>query len=193
MHGDVGPFDRFAPVYDLVMPPARASKLRAGLALADGAVDRVLDVGGGPGRAIRRLDLSERTVVDAAPGMARQARGHGLGAVLGDAGRLPVRTDSVDAVLIVDALHHMGLVDEVLAEASRALRPGGVLVVREFDPSTLRGRALVAAEHLVGFDSVFFEPNALADRMRTAGLTPKLAEDGFGYTLAGVAESEATK
>lgn len=193
MHGDVGPFDRFAPVYDLVMPPARASKLRAGLALADGDVDHALDVGGGPGRAIRRLDLSDRTVVDAAPGMARRARGHGLGAVLGDAGRLPVRTDSVDAILIVDALHHMGLVDDVLAEASRALRPGGVLVVRDFDPSTLRGRALVAAEHLVGFDSVFFEPSALADRMRTAGLTPKLVADGFGYTLAGVAESEASK
>lgn len=193
MHGDVGPFDRFAPAYDLLMPPARASKLRAGLVLADGEVNRALDVGGGPGRAIRRLDLPERVVVDAAPGMARRARGHGLAAILGDAGRLPVQTDSVGAVLIVDALHHMGPVDDVLAEATRVLRPGGVLVVREFDPATLRGRGLVAAEHLVGFDSVFFGPTALADRMRTADLTPKLVEDGFGYTLAGVAESEASK
>ena len=193
MHGDVGRFDRFARAYDLVMPRARVGKLQAGLAVADRDITRVLDVGGGPGRAIRRLDLAERTVVDAAPGMVRRARGHGLGAVLGDAGRLPIRADSVDAVLIVDALHHMGQVDAVLAEATRVLRPGGVLVVREFDPSTLRGGALVAAERLVGFDSVFFEPTALGDRMRTAGLTPKLVEEGFGYTLAGIAESEASK
>jgi demethylmenaquinone methyltransferase/2-methoxy-6-polyprenyl-1,4-benzoquinol methylase len=161
--------------------------------VADREVDRAIDVGGGPGRAIRRLDLPERTVVDAAAGMTRRARRNGLAVVQGDAARLPVRTESVDAVLIVDALHHMGRVDDVLAEARRALRPGGVLVVREFDPSTLRGRGLVAAEHLIGFDSVFFEPGELADRMRTVGLAPTLVEDGFGYTLAGVLENGESK
>ncbi|MBX0321519.1 class I SAM-dependent methyltransferase [Halomicroarcula sp. F13] len=193
MHGDVGPFDRFAPLYDLVMPPARASKLRRGLALATREVDRVVDVGGGPGRAIRRLDLPERIVVDAAPGMLRRARSHGLVAIAGDAGRLPLATESADAVLIVDALHHMPAVDAVFAEAARVLRPGGVLVVREFDPATLRGRGLVAAEHLVGFDSAFFTPDELATRLASAGLDPTVLERGFGYTVVGVEESERAK
>lgn len=193
MHGDVGPFDRFAPVYDLVMPPARASELRRGLALATREVGRVVDVGGGPGRAIRRLDLPERIVVDAAPGMLRRARSHGLAAIAGDAGRLPLATESIDAMLIVDALHHMPQVDAVFAEAARVLRPGGVLVVREFDPATLRGRGLVAAERLVGFDSEFFTPDELTTRLASAGLNPTVLDRGFGYTVAGVEESERAK
>ena len=193
MHGDVGPFDRFAPVYDLVMPPARASKLRAGLVFADRDIERALDVGGGPGRAIRRLDLPERIVVDAAPGMVRRARTNGLDAVLGDASRLPVDSDSVDAVIVVDALHHMGPIHAVLRETARVLRPGGVLVVRDFDPATVRGRALVAAEHLVGFDSVFLTPEDLSARLRAVDLTPTVVEDGFGYTVAGVAQNGGSK
>lgn len=185
MHGDIGPFDRFASVYDVVMPPARASKLRAGLAVADRAVERAVDVGGGPGRAVSRLDLTERIVLDAAPGMTRRARANGLDAILGDAGRLPLQSASVDAVLIVDALHHMQDVDAVFREAERVLRSGGVLVIRDFDPATLRGRGLVAAEHLIGFDSVFFTPDAIADRMAEAGLTATVVDGGFGYTVAG--------
>jgi demethylmenaquinone methyltransferase/2-methoxy-6-polyprenyl-1,4-benzoquinol methylase len=61
-------------------------------------------------------------------------------------------------------------------------------VVREFDPSTLRGRALVAAEHAIGFDSRFEGPDALADRMARAGLEPTVVGRGFGYTVAGKRE-----
>ncbi|MBV0923335.1 class I SAM-dependent methyltransferase [Halomicroarcula limicola] len=186
MQSDVGPFDRFGWAYDRLMPPARASELRRGFGAAERDVRRVLDVGGGSGRAVRSLDVPRRIVVDAAPGMLRQARRHGLDTVVGDAGRLPVATASVDAVLIVDALHHMGAVDAVLAEARRVLRPGGVLVVREFDPGTLRGRALVAVEHLVGFESTFFRPDELTMRMATAEFAPRVVERGFGYTVAGV-------
>ncbi|WP_254274057.1 class I SAM-dependent methyltransferase [Haloarcula marina] len=193
MHGDVGPFDRFAPVYDRVMPPARRGLLRDGLAVAERDVERMVDVGGGSGRAIRRLDAPQRTVVDAAPGMLRQARRHGLDTVAGDARRLPLKSGSVDAVLVVDAIHHMDRVDDVLAEAARVLRPGGVLVIRDFDPVTLRGRGLVAAEHLVGFESVFYTPAELVEKLTAAGLRPTIVEEGFGYTVAGVAESETGK
>ena len=193
MHGDIGRFDRFARPYDFVMPRARASKLRAGLALADREIARALDVGGGPGRAIRRLNVPESVVVDAATGMLQRARTYGLETVGGDASRLPIRSSAVDAVLIVDALHHMSDVDEVVSEARRVLRPGGVLVVREFDPATLLGRGLVAAEHVVGFDSEFYTPDALADRIRAGGLTPTVVDRGFGYTVAGAAESETPK
>lgn len=55
--------------------------------------------------------------------------------------------------------------ERVFAAARRVLRPGGVLLIREFDPTTLRGRGLVAAEHLVGFDSGFWTPETLRDRL----------------------------
>ncbi|WP_255196328.1 class I SAM-dependent methyltransferase [Halorarius litoreus] len=181
---DVSLFDRFASLYELAMPPAAGHKLDAGLAFGDGHVDRVLDVGGGTGRAARELDGA--TVVDAAAGMLREARSKGVGGIQGDAGRLPVRDASVDAVTIVDALHHFPDAPAAIAEAARVLRPGGVLVVREFDPSTVRGQALVGLEHAVGFDSTFYTPDDLADHMREAGLVVFYPEEGFGYTLAGV-------
>jgi len=185
--GDVSPFHRFARLYDLGMWRADRATLEAGFALAERPVERVLDVGGGTGRASRALDGYETVVVDAARGMLREAHGKGLVTVQGDAATLPVADGSADAVLIVDALHHMADVDGVFAAAHRALRPGGVLVVREFDPTTLRGRGLVVAEQLVGFDSHFYSPDDLHERLVAAGFDATVVERGFGYTVAGVA------
>jgi demethylmenaquinone methyltransferase/2-methoxy-6-polyprenyl-1,4-benzoquinol methylase len=186
---DVGTFHRFARLYGLLMPPARPGPLRRALALATRPVERVLDVGGGTGRGARAVDVPGATVVDAAPGMLRVARSDGHPAVAGDATRLPVRTASVDAVLVVDALHHMPDHGAVLAELRRVLRPGGVAVIREFDPTTVRGRLLVAAEHALGFDSRFHTPEALSGRLRAAGFEPAVPDRGFGYTAVGVAET----
>ncbi|QLH75928.1 methyltransferase domain-containing protein [Halosimplex rubrum] len=184
--GDVGVFHRFARLYDRAMYAAEPETLTAGLDLAERPVERLLDAGGGTGRASRALDVPRPVVVDAARGMLREARGHGLETVQGDAARLPVAEESVDAVVVVDALHHMADVDGVIEAAHRVLRPGGALVVREFDPTTLRGRGLVAAEHLVGFDSRFLAADALAERVTAGGFRASIPDRGFGYTVAGV-------
>jgi demethylmenaquinone methyltransferase/2-methoxy-6-polyprenyl-1,4-benzoquinol methylase len=184
--GDVATFDRFARVYDVVMPSARRAKLDAGLALADRPIERLVDVGGGPGRAARATDAPERIVVDPARGMLGRARTHGMEAVRGDGSRLPVRDSAVDAVVVSDALHHIADQRGVLQEARRVLRPGGVLVIREFDPTTFRGRALVAAERVWGFDSTFTSPDALSADVAAVGLDATVVERGFGYTVAGV-------
>lgn len=183
--GDVAPFHRFARVYDLGMWRADRATLEAGFAVADRPVEHVLDVGGGTGRASRALSGHETVVVDAARGMLARARETGLATVQGDAATLPVRDDSADAILVVDALHHMADIDGVFAAAHRALRPGGALVIREFDPTTLRGRGLVLGERIVGFDSQFWPPADLRDRLAAAGFEATVVEDGFGYTVAG--------
>lgn len=186
MHGDAAVFDRFAWAYDRVMPSADADALAAGLAEAERSVDLVVDVGGGSGRASRAIDGSDRVVVDAARGMLAQARRHGLPVVQGDAASLPISDGRADAVVIVDALHHLPDRDGAITAAARALAPGGVLVVADFDPSTIRGRGLVLAEHLVGFDSRFDTPSQLRERMADAGLSPTVVRGGFGYVVAGV-------
>ena len=186
MHGDVRVFDRVARVYDLFTPLVRGSKLAAGLARAEREVRTVVDVAGGSGRALLAVDAPQRLVVDAARGMTERARANGLRAVQGDAARLPLHTGSADAVLIVDALHHVGDREGAVREAARVLRSGGVLVVADFDPTTLRGRALAAGEDAVGFDSRFEPPRELAQRMERQGLDAAVVEDGFGYVVAGV-------
>lgn len=183
---DVACFDRFARFYDLGSPTVDAAPIRAGLSRADRRIRRVIDLGGGTGRAAAALSAPERVVVDASRGMLRKARGKGLDCVQGNAMGLPLADESADAVVIVDALHHMSGAEAVVAEAARVLRPGGVLVVREFDPATLRGRALGAFEHLLGSESVFHEPDDLARIAGAAGLEAAYLP-GHEYTLAAVA------
>lgn len=183
--GDVALFDRFASIYDRVRGPVGRARLDPALELADRPIERVLDVGGGSGQGVRSLE-AEGIVVDASPGMCRRAAQRDVAAVRGDAAGLPVADESVDAVLILDALHHMADQEGVIQESARVLRPGGVLVVLEYDPTTLPGRLLVAAEHLVGFDSTFLPPGNLESLVRRAGLKTRTPLTGFEYAVAGV-------
>ena len=189
--GDVGFFDRVAPLYDRVMPPANGAALAAGLDHATRPIDRLLDVGGGSGRAAAALTGPEITVVDASTGMLGRARGvRGLSAVAGDAGRLPFRDGAMDAVTVVDAFHHLPDQAAAIREAARVLAPGGALVIREFDPSHPLGRALVAAENAVRMASRFRTPRDLAAALDDAGFDPRIVDRGFGYTVVGVRREE---
>lgn len=185
MLGDVRWFDRLAGVYDRLAPTVDATALDRGVSVAHRPVRRVLDVGGGPGRAVAGLPAPTKVVVDPARGMLRRARARGLGGVQADAARLPIRDGSVDAVVVHDALHHIGDRRGALEAAARTLRPGGVVVVRDFDPRTRRGRLLAAAEHLVGFESRFIDPDALKTAFIELGLDPIVLERGFVYTVVG--------
>lgn len=181
---DVSLFDRFARYYEMAMPAATAGRLREGLAVAERPIERVADVGGGTGRAVRALSVPERVVVDPARGMLRQVP-RTLAAVQADVTRLPLRSDSVDAAVAVDALHHMPDHATVAAELFRVVRPGGVFVVRDFDPRTLLGFGLVLAERAVGFDATFHDPDALGELLMDAGFEPSVLGRGFEYTVVG--------
>jgi SAM-dependent methyltransferase len=65
--------------------------------------------------------------VDLSAGMLRHARGR-LPAVLGDAGRLPVRDTRLPAVIAMMAHTDMPGYPAVLREVARVLRPGGMFV-----------------------------------------------------------------
>ena len=185
--GDVDFFDRVAPLYDLAMPPADGEALAAGLDRAERPIERLLDVGGGSGRAAAALTGPDIAVVDASVGMlSRARRGRGLSGIAADAGRLPFRDASVDAITIVDAFHHLPDQDAALAEAARVLAPGGALVVREFDPEHPLGRLLVAGEHAIGMNSRFRTPDGLATAMDAVELDARVVDRGFGYTVVGV-------
>ncbi|WP_435182582.1 class I SAM-dependent methyltransferase [Halobellus sp. EA9] len=185
--GDVRFFDRVARLYDAAMPRARVGPFADAFAFADRPIERVLDLAGGTGRASRGLAALgiDAVVVDASAGMLARARDAGHPTVRADVTRLPVRTDAVDAAVVVDALHHVPDPDAALEAAARVVRPGGVLVVQEFHPRGLRGRALVAAERAVGFDSTFWTPSELCERLAAAGFEPRIARGGFDYVVVG--------
>lgn len=127
-------YDAEAAQYDATrggVPRAEAAA-RAVLGLVPGRARTLLDIGCGTGIVTARLLRPGLRVMgaDAAYGMARKAADRlGPGSVvLADVRRLPLATASVDAVSAVWLLHLVRDAAEVVAEAARVLRPGGVFV-----------------------------------------------------------------
>jgi SAM-dependent methyltransferase len=101
----------------------------------------VYDVGGGPGvyalwlarrgYVVHLLDATPLHVEQALAASRQQPEAPLAGATVGDARQLPYADASADAVLLLGPLYHLTDRDDRLCawrEASRALRPGGVVV-----------------------------------------------------------------
>lgn len=188
--GDVGFFDRIARAYDVFMPPAATAELHEAFDYADRPVSRVLDLAGGTGRVSVALARSDAALVpivaDVSRGMLTQARGRGLPVVQADAGTLGLRDDAVDAAVCVDAYHHLPDQQAALEEAARVVAPGGVVVLRDFDPTTIAGRGIEAFEHLFGMGSRFTSVDEASKALTRAGLRSRVLDRGLTYTVVGV-------
>ncbi|MEV6700753.1 methyltransferase domain-containing protein [Streptomyces sp. NPDC051453] len=113
------------------------------------AGDRVLDAGCGTGRALPALrdavgPSGAVLGVDLTPAMleaaARAGRDRAGSLMLADVTRLPVRSQSLDAVFGSGLVAHLPRPQENLRELARVVRPGGLLAL--FHPI---GRAALAA------------------------------------------------
>jgi len=105
-----------------------------------GRGDHVVDVGCGPGVAVRRAAASAASVVgvDPAPVMLRVARplthprtSSAVRYVVGAAEALPLPDDSATVVWSLATVHHWHDLDAGLAEARRVLGPSGRLLAIE--------------------------------------------------------------
>lgn len=190
MHGDAHTFDAISPLYDRLRPSVSPAVIELGLAFAERPIERLLDVGGGPGRGAEATDVPDRIVVDPAPGMLRAAAQRGLATTRAYAETLPFADDSADAVLFVDSLHHVDAPNQAITEAARVLRPGGVVVIREFDPTGRFGRMMFALGRIVGLHSQPLTSESVAVMLESSGFAPSVLEDRFRFTAVGVMERE---
>jgi ubiquinone/menaquinone biosynthesis C-methylase UbiE len=133
--------------------------------------NRVLDVGCGPGVAVRNAGRLGATVtgVDPAPVMLRTARlltrsPAKVRYAMGAAEEIPLPEHSVSVVWSIATVHHWSDIDAGLREVRRVLLPGGRLVAmeRRSDPGA-RGHA----SH--GWTDE--QATAFADRCRELGFT----------------------
>ncbi|MFB9558554.1 class I SAM-dependent methyltransferase [Streptomyces roseoviridis] len=121
---------------------AHYDETRGGVPRAEAAADAVLrllppgtrtllDLACGTGLVTERLARPGLAVygADAAHAMLRTAAGRVPGRLVrADARRLPLPDGSVDAVSAVWLLHLVPFTEEIVAEAARVLRPGGVFL-----------------------------------------------------------------
>lgn len=143
--------------------------------------ERVLDVGCGTGTlavaAARRVGRDGWVGgVDAAPQMVQAARrkaareGVGVDVREALAQDLPFPDGSVDAVMTSMAMHHVPPHARVVAvaEMRRVLRPGGRLLIADFQPLRSSG-ARAVAQHVLGHRMAGVDLHALADLAVAAG------------------------
>ena len=136
-----------------------------------GTGDRVVDVGCGPGVAVRAASAAGASAVvgvDPSAVMRRVARLLGVppGGTYADgvAEALPVEDGWATVVWSIATAHHWGDVDAGLAEAGRVLQPGGRVVVLE---RRVRPGATGLASH--GWSSA--QAAAFAERCMACGFT----------------------
>lgn len=167
-------FRVYAPVYDSFVRLAGVAPVAPLLELLQlQGHESVLDVGGGTGRVAAAVAGRCRQVVvlDPCEPMLRRAPSHpSVRTVLGQAQALPFADGRFDVVLCVDALHHVKDAAATVEEANRVLRPGGRVLLQEFDVRGWRGRTVAVLERLFVDDSRFLAPEELERLCRARGL-----------------------
>ena len=137
-------YDRIAPIYDqLFVAHHRHAHAIAELVLErhenDAQISRVLDLGCGTGLLAKILmeHGSEVIGLDLSFVSLKQMRAttSRISAVQADAAWLPFGDDSFDAVVSLGAWRHFPDARLVMSEASRLLKPSGMLVIGYFPPA----------------------------------------------------------
>jgi ubiquinone/menaquinone biosynthesis C-methylase UbiE len=113
--------------------------------------EQIADIGGGTGQYAIALSHHCRqvTVVDESQAMLAQVPPHEKIRVLhGDALQTNLDDASFDLVLLSAVIHHIPQQDQVLREAHRILKPGGRIVIHDFNANSRRIRLLSHLERL---------------------------------------------
>jgi ubiquinone/menaquinone biosynthesis C-methylase UbiE len=155
-------FDWLSPCYDFLIRKPEVDRLEALLNIPRGGC--LLDLGGGTGRVSRYLANSVSVVVvgDVNGSMLTQAkRKRGLLPLQTDAAALPFAAESVDAILVVDALHHFQARRRIAGEMMRVLKPSGRILIEEQDIRRAFIRLVSLAERAVGCHSSFLTPHEI--------------------------------
>jgi ubiquinone/menaquinone biosynthesis C-methylase UbiE len=156
-------------------------------AIGPGPFRSFLDLGTGTGRVLSLMaERAQRCIgVDLSPSMLAVARsnieraGHrNVQLRHGDIYALPVERDGYDVIVIHQVLHYLDDPARAVREASRALRPGGQMLIVDFAPHDLEFLRAEHAHRRLGFADA-----EIADLMREAGL----GDVGFRHVRGGAA------
>lgn len=158
--------------------------------------DRVLDLGGGTGRVanfIKELQKdNEIYLLDSNKGMLKKADKKELENLFhGYSSNMPFSDNFFDVILCVDALHHFEKTEESLSEMSRVLKPGGKLIVSDFNSESTATKVLEALEVLGDKSVSYLSGSELKNMLRDNGFRiDHEDENPIGYFLTAIKETK---
>jgi demethylmenaquinone methyltransferase/2-methoxy-6-polyprenyl-1,4-benzoquinol methylase len=171
-------FDVLAPWYDRLLRQPDVGRLARLLGLP--SPGRLLDAGGGTGRVSEHLQGSVGTVVvsDLSQRMLKRARAKHIPCVRAHAEKLPFENGQFEHVLVVDALHHFCDQQQAIEDLIRVLKPGGRMLIEEFDLNKLPVQLLAMLEKMFLMGSRFLHPETIADMIAAHRLTVRIESGG---------------
>lgn len=162
-----------APLYDTLSGPLVDTGAIIEIMQLAGT-ESVLDVAGGTGRlahAIASRSRARVTVLDAAKPMLAQVPAHSrLNKVHAPAHSLPFAAESFDWVLCTNAFHLLTPHAQALASMRRVLKPGGKLLILDFNPRGLASPLLRRIEPMLD-EARFLSTEELESLAREQGFS----------------------
>jgi len=155
----------------------------------------VLDVGGGAGQLavlLAREMQAQVTVLDPTEEMISHVPAvDGVSTLRGVAESIPLPDNAVDAIVVSDAFHHFRDQAAAVAEFARVVRPGGLVLVVELDPSPALMRLIVFGERLFGEPGAFMTPDEMCAFMAAHGIEGECTpEKGVNYRFIGCVQKQ---
>jgi len=168
-------FTWLAPIYEkLISPPEPEDILKLLGPVGNG--ESLLEAGGGTGRVSGQLtDYFQNVIVaDVNAGMLDQTKKkNGVRPVRSHVESLPFPDESINKVLIIDALHHFCDQTRSISESLRVLKPNGKLVIGEPDITKFPVKVAALFEKIMLMRSNFLAPEKI-----------KQVIDSFGYNAS---------
>lgn len=157
-------FHCLAPFYDYLIRRPQIHRFKELLDLPPNGV--MIDVGGGTGRVSHHLTefTANVCICDINRSMLKQAkRKKTVIPLQADAVRLPFTTNTIDGILVVDALHHFIRPAEAVREMLRVLKAGRRLLIEEQDIERKPIKLVQFSERRIGLHSRFLTLNEILD------------------------------
>jgi len=148
----------------------------------------VLDLGGGTG-VLSEISYSKNPrpkyiISDPAIGMLKYAPTF-ADKVSAKAEKLPFKNNSIDCIMIGEALHHFQNIEQSINEIYRVLKDNGKLFIFDFDPSISKGRLIYFFEKILGEPVNFFVPKELYQILHKKGFSVNLHQKEYKYVILG--------